>query len=194
MRYCGCDIQLQSVITVCDEGEFPREPDEHALAWEALYVPSVSDERDPNKAPIEIRELNSIPETPHGQHDQGDVSPEDPAKGVAVRVDTKERMTQTPPLLSRLNQGPEKRALLFLRRGLVAQEGVSNGCAFVTIHICQMVVLLIMIAIHALVVSCVLSHMAVACAGVVRVWVLCVCGAAHVHRGLCMWAELHSVL
>ena len=84
-HYRGCDILLQSVITVRDEGEFPREPDEHALAWEALYVPSVSDERDPNKAPTEIapsspedeqRELHSIPETPHGQHDQGDVSKE----------------------------------------------------------------------------------------------------------------------
>ena len=38
-------------------------------------------------------------------HDQGDVSPEDPVVGVAVRVEAKERMTQTPPLLSRLIQG-----------------------------------------------------------------------------------------
>ena len=73
MHYCGCDIQLQSVIAVSDEGELPREPDEHALAWEALYVPSASDERDPNKAPTEVAssspeeeqgELHSIPETP----------------------------------------------------------------------------------------------------------------------------------
>ena len=114
MHYCGCDIQLQSIITVSDEGELPREPDEHALAWEALYVPLASDERDPNKAPNEIasssleeeqREIHSIPETPHGDHDQGDVSSKDPAMGVAVRVDAKERMTQTPPLLSRLTQG-----------------------------------------------------------------------------------------
>ena len=96
MHYCGCDIQIQSIITVSDEGEFPRDPDEHAPAWEALYVPSVPDERDPNKAPTEIassspeeeqRELHSIPETPHGNCDQGDVSPEDPAMGIAVRVD-----------------------------------------------------------------------------------------------------------
>ena len=110
MNYCGCDIQLQSTITVSDEGE----PDEHALAWEALYVPSASDERDPNKAPTEVApsfpeeeqgEPHSIPETPHGAHEQGDVSPQDPAMGIAVRVDAKERMTQTPPLLSRLIQG-----------------------------------------------------------------------------------------
>ena len=54
MHYCGCDILLQSVITVSDEGEFPRKPDEHGLAWEALHVPSVPDERDPNKAPTEM--------------------------------------------------------------------------------------------------------------------------------------------
>ena len=74
-HYCGCDIQLQSVITVSDEGEFPRDPDEHALAWEALYVPSASDEWDPNKAPTELapssraeeqKDLQSIPETPQG--------------------------------------------------------------------------------------------------------------------------------
>ena len=114
IRYCGCDIQLQSAITVSDEREFPREPDEYALAWEALYVPSISDEKDPNKAPTEVApsfpeeaqgELHSIPETPHWDPDQGDVSPEEPAMGTATRIEAKERMTQTPPLLSRLIQG-----------------------------------------------------------------------------------------
>ena len=65
MHHCGCDIQIQSIITVSDEGELPREPDEHALAWEALYVPSASDERDPNKAPTEVA-LSSPEEGPRG--------------------------------------------------------------------------------------------------------------------------------
>ena len=37
--------------------------------------------------------------------DQGDVSPEEPVIGTATRIEAKERMTQTPPLLSRLIQG-----------------------------------------------------------------------------------------
>ena len=47
MHYCGCDIQLQSVITVSEEGEAPCDSDRHALAWEALYVPSTPDGMDP---------------------------------------------------------------------------------------------------------------------------------------------------
>ena len=114
MHYCGCDIQLQSAITVSDEGVLSREPDEQALAWEALYVPSASDEKDPNKAPTEVApsfsddeqgEPPSIPETPHCDPEQGDVSPEDLTRGEATRLVAKERMTQTPPLLSRLIQG-----------------------------------------------------------------------------------------
>ena len=94
--------------------ELPREPDERALAWEALYVPSTSDEKDPNKAPTEVApsfpdkeqgEPPSIPETPHCDPEQGDVSPEDLTRGEAIRIVAKERMTQTPPLLSRLIQG-----------------------------------------------------------------------------------------
>ena len=64
MHYCGCDIQLQSVITVSEGGETPSEPDEHALAWQALYVPSTPDERDPNQAPIEV--APSIPDAEQG--------------------------------------------------------------------------------------------------------------------------------
>ena len=41
----------------------------------------------------------------HYDPEQGDVSPEDAAKGEATRIVAKERMTQTPPLLSRLIQG-----------------------------------------------------------------------------------------
>ena len=60
----------------------------HALAWEALYVPSTADGMDPNQAPTQIApsipdveqgETPSIPETPHHDPAQGDISPEDPA-------------------------------------------------------------------------------------------------------------------
>ena len=50
-------------------------------------------------------ETPSIPDTPHFVPDQGDPSPEEPSVGVATRIAVKERMTQTPPLLSRLIQG-----------------------------------------------------------------------------------------
>ena len=84
MHYCGCDIQIQSVITISDEGEPSRDLDERALAWEALYVPSTFDDRDPNQAPTEVApsilegeqgETPSIPATPHYDPEQGDVSP-----------------------------------------------------------------------------------------------------------------------
>ena len=69
---------------------------------------------DPNQAPTEVApstpaphegEAPSIPDTPHFDADQGDPSPEDPAIGVATKIEAKERMTQTPPLLSRVIQG-----------------------------------------------------------------------------------------
>ena len=47
----------------------------------------------------------SIPETPHFDPDQGDPSPKGPAIGVATKIESKERMTQTPPLVSRLIHG-----------------------------------------------------------------------------------------
>ena len=114
MHYCGCDIQTHSVIDVSDESDAPIISDEHATAWEALYVPSVHTREDPNQAPTEIApsthdaqegEAPSIPETPHFKPDRGDPSPEEPAIGTATRIVAKERMTQTPPLLSRLIQG-----------------------------------------------------------------------------------------
>ena len=114
MHYCGHDIQLQSVITVSELGDAPRDSDRHAMAWEALYVPSTPDGADPNQAPTEVApstpdieqgETLSIPETPHYHPDQADVSPEEPAMGTATRIVAKERITQTPPLLSRLIQG-----------------------------------------------------------------------------------------
>ena len=54
MHYSGCDIQIQTVLTVSDEGEPLRDLDERALAWETLYVPSTPDDRDPNRAPTEV--------------------------------------------------------------------------------------------------------------------------------------------
>ena len=110
MHYCGCDIQLQSVITVSEEGDVPREPDRHAIAWEALYVPSTPDGMDPIQAPTEVapsthdieqEQTPSVPETPLGNPDQGDVSP----MGTATRIVAKERMTQTPPLLFPADSG-----------------------------------------------------------------------------------------
>ena len=65
MHYCGCDVQLQSVITVSEEGEAPRDSDRHALAWEALYVPSTRDGADPNQAPTEA--APSIPDVEQGE-------------------------------------------------------------------------------------------------------------------------------
>ena len=78
MYYCGCDIQLQSVITVSDEGELPSELDERALAWEALYVPSTPDEKDPIKAPTEV--APSLPDEEQGE------SPSIPATPYEVNV------------------------------------------------------------------------------------------------------------
>ena len=114
MHYCGCDIQIHSVINVSDESDDPCDSDKHATAWEALYVPSVSTREDPNQAltdiapstrDVEEGEIPSVPETPHFTPDQGDTSPEEPAMGTATRIVAKERMTQTPPLLSQLIQG-----------------------------------------------------------------------------------------
>ena len=113
-HHCGRDIQIHSVIDVSDESEDPCVSDRHATAWEALYVPSLPTREDPNQAPTEIApstrddeegEAPSVPATPHFNPDQGDTSPEGPAKGTATRIVAKERMTQTPPLLSRLIQG-----------------------------------------------------------------------------------------
>ena len=114
MHYCGCDIQIHSVIDVSDESDDLCVSDKHATAWEALYVPSVPTREDPNQAPTEVApstrdveegEIPSVPETPHFKPDQGDTSPEEPAVGTATRTVANERMTQTPPLLSRLIQG-----------------------------------------------------------------------------------------
>ena len=114
MQYCGCDIQIQSVVAVSDESEVPVISDEHASAWESLYVPLLPSVADPNQAPTELApstppaeegETPSIPETPHLEPDQGASPPEEHAVGTVTRIVGKEVMTQTPPLLSRLIQG-----------------------------------------------------------------------------------------
>ena len=106
-----CDIQIQSVD---DESSVHVVSDEPDTAWEALFVPSASSPRDPNRAPTEVapstpvpqgEETPSVPETPHYK---GDPSPDNPAIGVATKVESKERMTQTPPLVSRLIQLPSE--------------------------------------------------------------------------------------
>ena len=85
--------------------------DDTKEAWEALFVPSSSSYRDPNRAPTEVapstpvppdKGTPSIPETPRFNPDHGGTPPEEPAIGVATRIDAKDGVTHTPPLLSKL--------------------------------------------------------------------------------------------
>ena len=112
MHYCWRDIQIQSVVAVSDDGEVPVISD--SSEWASLYRPLLPSVADPNEAPTEVApfkiaeeegEAPSIPETPHLEPDQGASSPVDDAAGIATRVEGREVMTQTPPLLSRLIQG-----------------------------------------------------------------------------------------
>ena len=112
MHYCGCDIQIQSVVAVNDDEGVPVISD--SSSWASLYRPLLPSIADPNEAPTEVApsipvaeegETHSIPETPHMEPDQGALPPVDDAVGIATRIEGKEAMTQTPPLLSRLIQG-----------------------------------------------------------------------------------------
>ena len=112
MHYCGCDITLHSVVAVSDDDEVPVISD--SSSWVSLYRPIVPTIADPNEAPTEVApstpaleegETPSIPETPCLEPDQGALPPADEAAGEATRIEGKEVMTQTPPLLSRLMQG-----------------------------------------------------------------------------------------
>ena len=85
-----------------------------ALHMSYLTIPSTHTREDPKPStnrdcpfyPCHTRrEAPSIPDTPHFAPDQGDPSPDEPAFETATRIVAKERMTQTPPLLSRLIQG-----------------------------------------------------------------------------------------
>ena len=82
--------------------------------WASLYRPLEPTVADPNKAPTEVApstpvveegETPSVPETPHLEPEDGAIPPGDGVVGVATRIEGKETMTQTPPLLSRLIQG-----------------------------------------------------------------------------------------
>ena len=112
MYYCGCNIVLHSVVAVSDDDEVPIISD--SSSWASLYRPLVPTIVDPNEAPTEVApstpaleegETPSIPVTPRLEPDQGALPPGDEAVGTATRVEGKEVMTQTPPLLSRLIQG-----------------------------------------------------------------------------------------
>ena len=125
MHYCGCDIQIQSVVAVSDDGEVPVISD--SSEWASLYRPLLPSVVDPNEAPTEVApstplveegETHSIPETPHLEPDQGASSPVDDAVGIATRIEGKEVMTQTPPLLSRLIQG------------YLDQTGIEEECPY----------------------------------------------------------------
>ena len=71
MHYCGCDVQVHSVVDVSTESDIPVISDEHATAWGELYVPSDDRLDDPNQAPTEVapstpvphEEMLSIPDT-----------------------------------------------------------------------------------------------------------------------------------
>ena len=95
VNYCECDIQIQSVVKISEGITNKLVSDEHDSAWETLC----SFYHGPQG-----KETSSIPETPHFDPAKGDPSTDDPAIGVATKIESKERMTQT-PLISRLIQG-----------------------------------------------------------------------------------------
>ena len=111
MHYCGCDIQLHSVVAVSDDDEEPVISD--SPSWASLYRPmpptiapnEALTEVAPSTPALEEGETHSIPETPRLEPEKGALPPEDEAVGVATRIEGREVMTQTPPLLSRLIQG-----------------------------------------------------------------------------------------
>ena len=101
MHYCGCDIQLHSVVAVSDDDEVPVISD--PSSWASLYRPQVPTIADPNEAPTEVApsipaleegETHSIPETPCLEPEKGALPPEDAAVGDATRIEGREVMTQ----------------------------------------------------------------------------------------------------
>ena len=103
---------LHSVVDVSDTDEVPVISD--SSSWASLYRPIEPTLADPNKASTEVApsthvveggEAPSVPETPHLIPEDGATPPVDRVVGVATRIEGKEVMTQTPPLLSRLIQG-----------------------------------------------------------------------------------------
>ena len=103
---------MNSVIEIQDEDSVHVVSDDSKTEWEALFVPSASSHRDPNRAPTIVApstpvphedETPSIPATPQCDPEQADPSPIGHAIGEATKIEAK--VTQTPPLLSRLFQG-----------------------------------------------------------------------------------------
>ena len=107
MHYnCGCDISIHSVVDVSD-GILTDMPQHGKLS---IFLPPIvgripikHQQRLPLLLMLHLKgETPSVPDTPHFAPDQGDPSPDEPAIGTATRIVAKERMTQMPPLLSRL--------------------------------------------------------------------------------------------
>ena len=105
-------MQIQSVVAVSDEDGPLIVPE--STEWASLHHPTELSPHDPNKAPTELApstplaeegEAHSIPETPKLMPCRGAYSPEEVAGGSATRIEGKDVVTQTPPLLSRLIQG-----------------------------------------------------------------------------------------
>ena len=114
LKKLRCVGFIYSRIEVSEGSDIHVVSDENDSAWETLFVPSTSSHRDPNRAPTEVApstpvlkegETPSIFETPRFDPDQGDPSPDERAIGVATKIESKERMAQTPPLVSRPIQG-----------------------------------------------------------------------------------------
>ena len=103
------------MVDVSDTDEVPVQPViSDSSSWASLYRPMIPTVADPNKASTEVApsthaveegETPSVPETPHLIPEDGATPPADRVVGVATRIEGKEVMTQTPPLLSRLIQG-----------------------------------------------------------------------------------------
>ena len=56
VHYCGCDMQLHSVVTVSDDDEVPFISD--PSSWASLYRPQEPTIVDPNEAPTEVAPSN----------------------------------------------------------------------------------------------------------------------------------------
>ena len=78
--------------------------------WRALFVPSLSSHRDPNRVPTKVAPSTPLPlieQAPFPKFEPEDgVDPlPEPAVGIATRIEALDGSTQTPPLLSKLIQG-----------------------------------------------------------------------------------------
>ena len=108
MHSCCCDIYLGSAIELSVGAGAHTVFDDTKEAWEALFVLSSSSHRDPNGVPTEVVPSTPVPpdegtpsiaETPKFNPDYGGSPLEEPAIGVATRID----MGSHKPLLFCLN-------------------------------------------------------------------------------------------